>query len=211
MDWTIANREWLFSGVGVFVFGLLITWFVKVLRRRSSTQPTSQQTQNVGHGSEGLQAGRDVNITRELRRDTSRQVDSRVHRAFYKRSSEPRYFIKVANTSPESDIEISHVHYKGSREVPLIDANNPFPRTLSPGRSHEWDIPAARIPNDVDVYSSFHVHLSTGEVFRSQENTTVPGEGFVARGDNTSVTGTSSDTSEQERNRATETDGETPT
>mgnify|MGYP001328530245 CR=1 FL=1 len=57
MNWLIENKEWVFSGVGVFVLGLIITW----LARHRGTG-SHKQIQKSGGNSKNYQAGGDINI-----------------------------------------------------------------------------------------------------------------------------------------------------
>ncbi|WP_133405765.1 hypothetical protein [Parashewanella tropica] len=55
MQWIMDNKEWVFSGIGVFIFSLIATFF---LRRKS----TITQTQKSGGNSKNYQATGDINI-----------------------------------------------------------------------------------------------------------------------------------------------------
>jgi len=57
MNWLIENKEWVFSGVGVFVLGIVITCFT----RRQKTCGRKQM-QKSGSNSTNYQAGGDINI-----------------------------------------------------------------------------------------------------------------------------------------------------
>lgn len=55
MQWIIENKEWVFSGAGVFALSLLVALFFK---NRNSTK----QTQKSGKNSTNYQSGGDINI-----------------------------------------------------------------------------------------------------------------------------------------------------
>jgi len=55
MQWIIDNKEWAFSGFGVFVLGLVVAFFSK--KKNSTTQ-----TQKSGNNSTNYQASGDINI-----------------------------------------------------------------------------------------------------------------------------------------------------
>ena len=57
--WLVANREWIFSGVGVAVIGSFVGWLVH--RDRAIR---SNQTQHGGVDSLNLQAGRDITVNK---------------------------------------------------------------------------------------------------------------------------------------------------
>jgi len=54
MEWLISNKEWIFSGVGVFVLGLIITYFI------SSNK--DKQYQKSGDNSTNIQIGGNVTL-----------------------------------------------------------------------------------------------------------------------------------------------------
>ena len=56
MKWLIENKEWIFSGVGVFVFGLIISFF----RSRKERKPTKMKIKSGSH-STNIQIGGDLN------------------------------------------------------------------------------------------------------------------------------------------------------
>lgn len=57
MEWIIANKEWVFSGIGVFAISLIIGI---TLRHKHV------QKQRSGANSRNLQSGRDINIGKPL-------------------------------------------------------------------------------------------------------------------------------------------------
>jgi hypothetical protein len=57
MQWVIDNKEWLFSGVGIFVITLLISIFT---RKKSDIK----QSQKSGSNSKNYQSAGDINIGR---------------------------------------------------------------------------------------------------------------------------------------------------
>ena len=57
MNWIVANKEWIFSGVGVFAVGLVITYFVKRARDANITQ-----NQTSGTNSNNYQSAGDLNV-----------------------------------------------------------------------------------------------------------------------------------------------------
>lgn len=55
LDWVLANKKWLFSGVGI----VLIAGIINLLRKRGS----ASQKLRSGAGSQNLQAGGDIKIS----------------------------------------------------------------------------------------------------------------------------------------------------
>jgi len=58
MQWIIENKEWIFSGVGIFILSIIARLFIK---KKSS----SKQTQKSGDNSTNYQAGGDIRIGSE--------------------------------------------------------------------------------------------------------------------------------------------------
>lgn len=52
----LENKEWLFSGLGIFILGLLGRYYFK------TRQLTTSQTLKSGKNSNNFQAGRNINI-----------------------------------------------------------------------------------------------------------------------------------------------------
>lgn len=55
MQWIIDNKEWIFSGAGIFILSVVIGIFVK-------KQYSSKQIQKSGSKSTNYQAGGDINV-----------------------------------------------------------------------------------------------------------------------------------------------------
>lgn len=55
MQWLINNREWVFSGIGVFILTLIISFLFK---KKSAIS----QIQQSGDNSTNYQAAQDINI-----------------------------------------------------------------------------------------------------------------------------------------------------
>lgn len=56
MEWIIANKEWIFSGIGVFIIGLVIS-----LLRKNQKKKTVKMNQKSGSNSNNIQVGGDYN------------------------------------------------------------------------------------------------------------------------------------------------------
>ena len=61
--WIVDNKEWLFSGIGVVV----IAWIGRIIYRKR--QAHSSQNIRSGDKSTSIQAGRDVQINIESKRN----------------------------------------------------------------------------------------------------------------------------------------------
>jgi len=56
MDWIVENKEWIFSGIGVFVLGFVISIFA-----RKGKQKSIKMKQKSGSNSTNIQIGGDYN------------------------------------------------------------------------------------------------------------------------------------------------------
>jgi len=132
--------------------------------------------------------GKLIEETEKILSEKSRQkardanpIRVRVHRAYFRSKPEdPCFFINVVNASQTSDIEITHVWYANSKRVDILEPHGRLPRRLRPNESWETWIRSADIPPDPDPFTNFHVRISTGKVFKSEQNHDVPPRGFVA-------------------------------
>jgi hypothetical protein len=61
-DKIVANRQWIFDGCGVAVFVAVIGY---VFKRRNK----AKQQQKSGSGSINLQAGNDIHVAGQIRKD----------------------------------------------------------------------------------------------------------------------------------------------
>ena len=66
LAWIIDNKEWLFSGVGIVIFGGLMRFIFK------KTSFSSSQSIRSGENSINLQAGRNLNIGSKNKRNDSK-------------------------------------------------------------------------------------------------------------------------------------------
>ena len=57
MKWILENKEWLFSGLGIFIVSLVIGFFMK-------KSPSNKQIQKSGDNSTNFQASGDIKIGR---------------------------------------------------------------------------------------------------------------------------------------------------
>jgi len=57
MEWIFENKEWLFSGIGIFVLSVF-GWLIRTINGQSS------QNQKSGNNSNNIQVGKTLNINR---------------------------------------------------------------------------------------------------------------------------------------------------
>ena len=94
-----------------------------------------------------------------------RRATVKVHLAEYVESGLEAYFINVVNLSERRDIEITHVWFDTSPQIPVFQKERPLPKRLKPDEVWETWIEASRLPPHVkDAYGGFRVRLSTGKV-----------------------------------------------
>ncbi len=55
MNWIIENKEWIFSGAGIFILSLIIGYFC-------NKEKTNKQVQKSGSNSTNYQAGGNIRI-----------------------------------------------------------------------------------------------------------------------------------------------------
>jgi len=134
--------------------------------------------------------GKLIEVTEKILRQKPRQIAHdanlirvRVHRAYFRtKPDEPCFFINVVNSSQTTDIEITHVWYANSTRIDILEPRRPLPRRLRPNASWETWIRTTNIPADPNPFTKFHVRISTGAVFSSEQNRDVPPRGFVPGG-----------------------------
>lgn len=109
-----------------------------------------------------------------------RRVSVRAHRAFFVSSGLEAYFVTITNLSEKRDVEITHVWFDSTPEVPILRGERPLPKRLKPDEVWETWIPVVAIPAQAeDPYSKFRVRLSTGTVLKSVIDRNVPSVGTV--------------------------------
>lgn len=63
MEWIIDNKEWFFSGVGVFILGLIITFFSWLFRKKQLDDNINvSMKQKGGKNSKNYQSNGDMTI-----------------------------------------------------------------------------------------------------------------------------------------------------
>ena len=110
-----------------------------------------------------------------------RRVRALVHRAWFEGDPVERYHIKVTNTSPRREIEITHIWFETDPRVDVVNPETPLPQRLRLDETFETWIPAALVPSVPDIERRVRVLLSNGKVVKSRLNKNVPPVGAVAR------------------------------
>ena len=74
MEWMIDNKEWFFSGVGVFILGLIISFFSWLFRKKhkSDTNTHVSMKQKGGKNSNNYQSNGDITINLNAKNDDKR-------------------------------------------------------------------------------------------------------------------------------------------
>ncbi len=178
LEFLTENKEWIFSGIGVAILGLVFAAARHFLSSRAAGG-TMTQSQRAGTQATAIQAGRDI-IVNPPPPAPSAVVRVHVHRAFVVGDPRERYFINVVNTSNGADVHLTHVWYQGSRRVDVLEPSRPLPQRLRPSQPWETHVLVSLLPDDPDVLRNFRVRISTGEVFTSEPNPDVPPIGYIS-------------------------------
>ena len=177
IQWLSENKTWLFDGIGALIVIGVAGWLFR--RFRAPEADSTRKTQRARAGTSVQQAGRDtINVNAVPRRHppTLRVL---AHRAYFVGETVEHFFIKIVNTTPDAQVEVTHVWYQDGQRVEHI-LSRPLPVRLRPNETWETFEPVANIPQDADVFRHFHATLSTGERFASEHNANVPPVGYVA-------------------------------
>lgn len=71
MEWIIDNKEWFLSGVGVFILGLIITFFSCLFRKnqKSDDNTNVSMKQKGGKNSKNYQSNGNITINLTAKND----------------------------------------------------------------------------------------------------------------------------------------------
>ncbi len=127
-------------------------------------------------------------LTLVISRRVARKDQVLVHRAKFLGSGteEPDcYFITVTYLSLNREVEITHVWFGTPVEVNFVCNDRPLPKRLRVDEVWSTWVPVVALPvslTDDEVYKLALVRLSSGKVFKSKQNKSVPGFGSVPGG-----------------------------
>jgi hypothetical protein len=96
------------------------------------------------------------------------------------------YFVNVTNLSLNREVEITHVWFDCPGKVHVLQGERPLPKRLKADETWETWIRADALPATLsieDACCKARVLLSTGKVFNSKRNKTVPDVGSVPGGE----------------------------
>jgi hypothetical protein len=146
-------------------------------RSESSTQGGNSPIISSGGGNV------DISINNPTKPETQeRALKLRVHRAQFVGSPKEYYFINATNISPNRALEITHIwHEDGKHHIPVNQPSRLLPVRLDIDQSWETFIGVSDLPeiNSKNPYENFRARISTGEVFQSELNLSVPPYGSV--------------------------------
>jgi len=113
-----------------------------------------------------------------------RKLRLTVHQAYFIGSTTPYFFVNLANLSRSREIEVTHVWFDCSPQVPVIQPNRPLPKRLKPDESWETWIEAGAIPSRLwsEAFTLARARLSNGQTLKSRKNENVPETGTVPGG-----------------------------
>jgi len=75
LDYIANNKEWIFSGIGVFLLSITVTLVISLIRRRN--REASLQRQQSGSHSVNVQTHGDVTIEGSLNAGDQRETKSK--------------------------------------------------------------------------------------------------------------------------------------
>ncbi len=113
-----------------------------------------------------------------------RKLRLTVHQAYFIGSTEPYFFVNLANLSQSREIEVTHVWFDYSPQIPVIQPDRPLPKRLKPDESFETWIEAGAIPGRLwsEAFTLARARLSNGQILKSRKNDNVPEAGVVPGG-----------------------------
>jgi hypothetical protein len=139
-----------------------------------------------------------MNVVREIRGEpisdrthavptdaAGRLLAVRVHRGYFPGQNAECHFVNLTNLSSSRIIEVTHIWYEDeAHHIPIMQPSRPLPVRLELDQSWEtwvqtWTLPS---PYRENAMSRFRARISTGEVFASVANPSVPPMGFVPGG-----------------------------
>jgi hypothetical protein len=115
----------------------------------------------------------------------TRVLAVRVHRGYFSGQDEECHFVNLTNLSSSRAIEVTHVWYEDeAQHIPIMQPSRRLPVRLELDQSWETWIETSRLPSlyRENAMSRFRARISTGEVFASVANPSVPPIGFVSGG-----------------------------
>ena len=113
--------------------------------------------------------------------DNKKTLKVLIHRAYFDDMNEPSIFLKIVNLS-KSDIEVTHVWLDTIPKIHFLNNKRPLPVRIQPNQTWETWINESVMKNYKinQIVKLGRVLDSSGNIFKSKENTTVPEEGYVA-------------------------------
>jgi hypothetical protein len=113
-----------------------------------------------------------------------RKIRLTVHRAYFLNSARECYFINITNLSRTREVEVTHVWFDSTPQVPAQEPARPLPNRLKPDESWETWVDVGRLPEHLQeaVYGLARARLSNGATIKSKKNEEVPQEGNVPGG-----------------------------
>ena len=93
-------------------------------------------------------------------------------------------FVNITNHREFQDVEVTHVWIEATPRLFVLQSSRPLPVRLKPWESWETWIGAEQLYPSVrrDPFNLARVRLSSGEIYSSTRNTTVPERGQVPGG-----------------------------
>jgi hypothetical protein len=111
----------------------------------------------------------------------SRRLLVCVHRAYFAGSGQECFVVNLTNCSSRSELEVTHIWFEGSGQIPVLQPQRPLPVRLKPDQCWETWLPVAALPQILlpEALTRGRARLSSGAVVRSKPNTNIPNYGIV--------------------------------
>ena len=132
-----------------------------------------------------------------LSRIVTRRVHVKVHRAAFVEdspfsatrlvlaASPEYYFVNITNVSLSREVEITHIWFDCTPKVYIVRPERPLPKRLKVDETWETWVAASEFSADLGdetIFNLARVRLSTGKIYHSQQNKSVPNFGTVPGG-----------------------------
>lgn len=107
------------------------------------------------------------------------------HQARFNSAPEIYYFVTVTNLSNKEPIEVTHVWYEDiDTHIPVLVQDRPLPKRLEPQEIWETFLLKKDLPEYLqnDAYLSFRIRTSSGKIYSSIKDGSVPPYGSVPGG-----------------------------
>ena len=113
-----------------------------------------------------------------------RRLALMVHRAYFPELGQECFFVNATNLSHDREIEITHIWFDCTPQVPALHPDRLLPKRLKPDEAWETWVDVNKIPPDYheNAFTLARARLSTGKIIKSTMNKNVPNIGTIPGG-----------------------------